>query len=311
MIPVQRKALAAFATVSALVLAAAPLAGAAPALNPAVATPVVFLLEIAAYFILALMFNPRMQLTTAALVALGAVALRLVACVGGIAIHALVVSPDEFERAHGFLALAFGQPFVVLVQAAFLLLGMANLVSILFPDALSAESLEALGGPGAAAPAAAAAPAMLPGMHLSSPTGSFIQVYSWDELSAIVRKTPGLEGFAVLSNEGLVVWRDLPIRIDLEAMAARLAAGGAACGAVVQEAGLGEARRVALESDQHAVHLASLDGSFTLLLVGRTAASEPEFQSRMGVAVATVREFLRWKYPGLPTRTPSEREFAF
>jgi predicted regulator of Ras-like GTPase activity (Roadblock/LC7/MglB family) len=196
---------------------------------------------------------------------------------------------------------------VIAVQVAFVLLGMANILSVVAPAVLSRDILDRLGEAAApqAGPHLGGAHA---GAHLSAPTGQFIQVFSFDELAAVVRKTPGLEGFAIYSNEGLVVWRDLPIRLDLDGLVARLVSGAAGLGKVASGAGLGGLQRLLLESGQHCIYAAPVGENFGVVLVGRDSASSPDLHGRTSVVLSTVREFLRWKYPSLPVRTPSVRE---
>lgn len=134
----------------------------------------------------------------------------------------------------------------------------------------------------------------------ASPKGGFIQVFSYEELSGVIKKSPGLEGFVILSSEGLPVWRELSPRLNGETLTALLAGARERAGEAMQAGGLGKGSGMLVENRDHLVYVTSLDSNFGLVLVYNTRVPASECLARTGILSKTTQEFLQWKYPALP-----------
>jgi predicted regulator of Ras-like GTPase activity (Roadblock/LC7/MglB family) len=132
-----------------------------------------------------------------------------------------------------------------------------------------------------------------------APAGGFVQVFSFEELAGFLRKTSGLEGFLILSGEGLVVWRDLPARLQVDEIGARLQNMAADTSEITEGTGLARLRSSMFQTREHLVVVSELNQNFSLILFYNARTSLADCESRLTMLVRTAREFLQWKYPGL------------
>jgi predicted regulator of Ras-like GTPase activity (Roadblock/LC7/MglB family) len=262
--------------------------------------PVYLLIELLLYIVLTMFTNSRLSMASISVLAVSMALTRLIACmVGG----AVAGAMDLEGRSGGlFLAAYAGTPASVFLQMLVLAVAMPHILEACAPELVSPELRDRLGS---AAPAQVAPTTRPGGSSLDTiPSGGFIQVFSYDELTGVVRKTQGLEGFLVYSSEGLIVWRDLPMRIDADALMARVRSLGHRLADAIETEGLTAARRVMVETKDHLLFVTELNPNFGVILIYNSQVSIAECSQRVGVVAKTVREFLQWKYPGLPV-TPS------
>lgn len=252
--------------------------------------PVYLVFELVIYFTLTLFGNPRMSLSSVFLLAIIMAGVRAVGSIIGFAISSLLGA----EAASAVLFYA-GNPLSVFLQGITIVLATPHIMAAALPGQLDKSVLNRLRGQEAPLPESGR-----PGHSVdTNPTGGFIQVFSYEELAGIVRKTQGLEGFIITNHEGLIVWRDLPLRIEADELSARLMAQCARVGTVVDDGGLSRLKRLIVETRDHKIGVVELNANFGLILIYGSRASMSESDSRMSVVARTTREFLQWKYPGL------------
>ncbi|MBI5153963.1 hypothetical protein HZA57_01895 [Candidatus Poribacteria bacterium] len=306
MIPVSRLAVLVILSVCSLVGIPMALAwGQSPFDGLSVVIPVIVVIELVLYFFLTLFTNPRMSIATVAVLA---VAMILVRWIGSIVAALLMESlmPNQWHvlvaTGGNGMTVWMGHPPSVFIQILVLILSMPHILDAAAPSLIGSEVRDKLGS---APPATSrAAVPKLGGIMDTMPAGGFIQVFSYEELSGVLRKTQGLEGYIIYNSEGLIVWRDLPLRLELDALIAKLMVRAYQIGEVVAETGLARVRKVVVESRDHYIFVTQLNQNFGMLLVYNTQVSASECFGKLGVLAKSAREFLQWKYPGLPV-TPA------
>lgn len=262
--------------------------------NPSAALPVVLIIEFFIYFASALFSSPRARMSTSLAIAILLLTARALCSIFAGFAAALMLE----GAAPSILSIWVGSIPSAVLQVLLLLISGFHLISALMPDLLEPDVRARLEGD-AEIKAPAYGGRNVPGER-GSPSGGFVQVFGYDELSGVIRKTPGLEGFVIYSAEGLVVWRDLPMRIELDSLVAKMLSNSDLVGATVEDAGLSRVRRIMVESRDHFVFTTALNSNFGLLLVFNSRVSTEEVIGRLSYIAKTAREFLQWKYPTLP-----------
>jgi predicted regulator of Ras-like GTPase activity (Roadblock/LC7/MglB family) len=217
----------------------------------------------------------------------------------------ILTLPLNLSLADAMLRVWVGNPISVVLQMLGIMLLTPHIVRLVAPGLISEEMNEFLEG--------SHAKAALPGHEgregregmETTPMGGFIQVFSFEELQSILRKSVGMEGFILYSSEGLVVWKDMPIRLDLEALISRVQTISDQLGKTVEDMGLSRARKVVIESREHYIFNTRLNSNFGLIMIFSSAVKLEECWPRLGVMAKTVREFLQWKYSGLASLSTS------
>jgi hypothetical protein len=105
-----------------------------------------------------------------------------------------------------------GNPIVVLMQAFMLILFGVHIETAIGFDLLDDEGKRMLGSEHEKTKQKNV-------QHLHAggiPAGGFIRVYSFPELGRLFSNIIGMEGYIFYSGEGLILWRDCQLRIDLE-----------------------------------------------------------------------------------------------
>lgn len=249
--------------------------------------------EFIAYFVAGMVLNPRATLGMAAGGAFVLAIVRILSTLlGGIAYQVLGGSGDNGAAYEVLSSLA--NPLSTIVQVALLLLVGPYVLAALVPDLVGPDEAARLLGQ------AKARTEPTPGSHETSPAGGFVQVFSFEELAGVFKKSHGLEGFAIFSTEGLVVWRDVPMRMDLDAVVARTLDHCNAVGVVLMDNGLTKVRRVTIDCREHTLVVTNLNHNFGLLLLFSSRVAGEEVASRIAILAKTCREFLQWRYPSLP-----------
>lgn len=256
--------------------------------------PIVLIAEFLIYAGTAFFANSAMSLGVTFLLASVMLVSRTILAVLGFFIGSLALSPADSEFATQALMLSWvGQPVGVILQVLLMMIAAPHLVEMFFPALLGNQSS-----------ADSAARKSIRAVQEGKPTGGFIQVFSFDELSGLVRKTPGLEGFLIFSREGFVVWNDVPHKFSVDQVAATLMSAQAQLNASLRTSGMTEIKKTIVESKDHLVFVSELNQNFGLILFYNSRTKLSECENRLSVLDKTVKEFLQWKYPGLSLATP-------
>ncbi|MDX2175120.1 MAG: roadblock/LC7 domain-containing protein [Candidatus Sumerlaeia bacterium] len=259
--------------------------------------PIVVILELVLYFGFTLFSSPRATLGNSMTVAILFFLVRLAACMA-----AFIPASGLVDEA-SFAGLWAGNPVSVALQVLLLMSLGGHALAHLAPGFLPADVLARLGGGSESRVSRDANPRPQASPHSSSAAGGFVQVFSYEELSGTLRKTQGLEGFVIYSNEGLVVWRDLPMRIEVDSVVAKVMSLTDQFNAVMDGSGLTRVRRVMVESKEHFLFTTPLNSNFGLMMLFNSGTSTEEILARIAFVSKTTREFLQWKYPALPLVT--------
>ncbi|MEO8376636.1 MAG: roadblock/LC7 domain-containing protein, partial [Candidatus Sumerlaeota bacterium] len=267
------------------------------ATGPAV---LVIIIEFVIYFVVAMITNPRATVGMAFGTAVVYILLRWICSfLGGI-----------FANANGatdpMTALAVSiHPLTVALQVAMLLSAGPYLLALAIPELIGTGQAASLRGD--QLQTGAGAQTKLTALDMS-PTGGFIQVFSFEELASMMKKSHGLEGFVIYSNEGLVVWKELPVQVQLDTLVAKISAEATHLGQLMQDNGLSKVRRLMLESREHYLFATTLNQNFGILLLFSGRSAPEEIFSRIGVLAKSTREYLQWKYPSLAISASAARD---
>ncbi len=293
-------------TILSLVAVASGLSGARPIFELNLSSVAIVVgVEFLVYFIASMAMNQRATVGMALGSAVAFVILRCIcSLIGGAAFGIFAEAADGFNP-----ALAWLNPVAAAIQVFTVLVTGPYILAITFPDLIGKDAARSLrGGPAAPSVSSSRSSVAMLGSLETSPTGGFIQVFSYEELTGVIRKSPGLEGFVIYNEEGLVVWKDIPMKIDVDALAARIMSGGTQLGRVVLDSGLSRLRRIAIESRDHHILSTTLNQSFGMIIIFSSRTQQDEMFTRISILSKTAREFLQWKYPSLPLSTGMSRD---
>jgi len=264
---------------------------------------VLLVMEIGIYFAATLWTNSRISLLVALGVSLAMVTVRVFICI--IAVIIAGIFRDEIamttQRA---LANLLGNPVAAIVHVSFLMFAAIHVIDALMPGCFSEETRRKIASNPGEKPKGPTMAEIRQTVHDSAaPKGGFIQVFSYEELAGVLKKSPGLEGFAILSTEGLPVWRELPPRINVENLTAALSGANERAGNALMLGGLAKGTSILVESRDMMVYNTPLDANFGLILVYNRRVPASDCLARTAILAKTAREFLQWKYPVLPPMT--------
>lgn len=255
--------------------------------------PVIIVIELIVYFIAAMVTNPRATLGMAGGTAVYLTIIRaLAALIGGILFHSFLTAPEGTT-----FASAWGHPAAAIIQGVILLLAGPYVVAVTLPDLLGSQATSALLGQKIIRPGGREGSG---GPMETAPAGGFVQVFSYEELAGVLKKSASLAGYLIYSTEGLVVWKDLPVRSDKDVLAARVLQESVSQGRLTREGQMGKPRRVMVETREYLLISTPLSPQFGLLLVFHGKTSMEEALQKGGMLSRTTREFLQWKYSALP-----------
>ncbi|CAN5424248.1 hypothetical protein BH09SUM1_BH09SUM1_03850 [soil metagenome] len=256
--------------------------------SPDTTTAVIVLFgEFVVYFIALMMMNKKATLGMAAGGSLALVITRALCSITGGMLFGVFSTNTNINIAGAWL------DFVpAVIQIVLLIIAGPYILSETIPDLIGVQAADGLRGETANEP-------KQQGPLDASPTGGFIQLFSFEELAALIKKSHGIEGFIIHSHEGLVVWRDLPVRLDIEVLTAKLVGCNNSLGQVLQDSGLTKVRRLMVETREHFVFTTSLNQYFGVILVFNGHVAPEDIMARIAVMSKTAREFLQWKYPTL------------
>lgn len=302
MIAFDKNLLLVLLTLAALVTLPMALAGLRPPTGGIGLFPIVIFVEVLIYFIAAMVMNSRANAGMAAGTAIIMLLLRGVCSfLGAIAYTAFSETAGGAD-----LPLMWANPASAIIQVIILVVAGPYILALLVPEFIGRDEADKLKG--GDAPSAAARRPQTSGSMESVPTGGYVQVFSFEELAAQLKKSPGLEGFIVNNDEGFIVWRDLPMNLDADSLTARVVESTGSLGGLMANSGLSRVRRIAVESRDHLLFAGPLNQSFGLILIFSARSSAEETQSRVQMLMKTAREFLQWKYPSLPLATGHTRD---
>lgn len=289
--------LGALSLLTAIAMALAP---AGPVFEALTTAPIIIGLECLVYFLAALVLNPRATIGMGVVTAIAYAVVRLVCSLIGAGLYSAIAHDVSNFSLDG----PYMHPVVVVLQVLVLVLAGPYVLATTVPELVGLEESRRLRGDG---PTERPQASVTTSME-TSPSGGFIQVFSFEELTAVLRKSPGLEGFIVYNEEGLVVWRDFPLKVDLDVLTASLLGHNIALGHLMVNSGLTRVRRMVLESREHYLLATTLNQNFGLILLFNNRTPQQDIQSRLAILAKTAREFLQWKYPSLPLATGLTRD---
>jgi len=261
----------------------------------------VVLAELAVYFVLTIFSSRSVTIASSAVVSFTFLVLRF----AGSFAAALLFTMLHAGPTPGVIELWVGNPLSVLIQIVVLVLLGTHVLAAFLPEAIGSDVAAQIAADGR--DSGSSRPAQQSGQQVSA-SGGFVQVYSYEELSSMLRKTQGLEGFVILSSEGLIVWRDLPVRIELDTVVARTLSLMDQFGGMMESSGLTRVRRVMVESKEHLLFATPLNLNFGLLMLFSSRTPTEEILAKVGFISKTSREFVQWKYPALPLATGLSQE---
>jgi hypothetical protein len=193
------------------------------------------------------------------------------------------------------LRLWAGHPVSVMLQIGAVLLVLPHVIAVTAPGMLTESSRRRL----MMMPPAVEEPRSTPaqaGVSEVAPVGGFVRVYSFRELESFFRKIVGLEGFVLFSDEGLIVWKDLQMRLDVDTLIVRYRLFDNDMGRVTKHAGLQTVYRWILQSREHIICHIALKSSFSLLLFFNTQLSLAEVAAKIDLLSRTAQELLNTRY---------------
>ncbi len=268
--------------------------GSAPTTNLGTLIPIVLIAEFLIYAGLALFTNSSISLGVTFLLACVMLVSRAIFSIFGFVIGSVVFAPGEGALATQALIMCWvGQPIGVAVQVFLMTVAAPHVIDLVYPTLLGNQ------------PASnASARSSIRAVQEGKPSGGFIQVFSFDELTGLLRKTPGLEGFLIFSREGLVVWNDVPHKFSVDQVTAVLMSSQAQMSSSLRTSGMSEIKKFCVESKDHLVFVSELNQNFGLILFYNQRTKLSECENKLTVLDKTVKEFLQWKYPGLSLATP-------
>lgn len=271
----------------------------APALtdDPSVLIPLLLAVELIVYFVLSMVANPVASLGAVIGVSMVMVLARLCCVVVGVHLAAwLGELPVSVPVA---ISAVLSNAFFFLMHTMIMVVASPHVVDGLLPDYFAEDAKARMRAD--EGPAMESAPTAVRGAGGAevSAKGGFVQVFSFEELSGVLRKSTGLEGFLIYSSEGLLVWRDLPLRLEVDDLVAQLSASHSQLSGQVERGGLTRVTRLSMEMRDHLVFTAPLNAGFGIVLVYSSRVSPAECFSRLSNVARTSREFLQWKYPAL------------
>lgn len=278
-------------------LAAVPMAFAgARGFTDPLAFPIIVGIELTIYFLAAMAINARATIGQALGTALVFTVVRAVCSLfGGVLASLFTTLPENY-----IFTLPWLNPIVAVIQILILVTAGPYVLALVIPEMVGRREADILTGRTSAAGERASSSSV---PMETSPTGGFIQVFSFQELAAQLKKNPGLEGFIIFNDEGLVVWRDLPLRVDTDALACRIMNYTSAFDRLMTDGGLARMKRCILQSRDHYLMTMTLNQNFGLILLFSGRTPMPQIHGRIDVITKSTREFLQWKYPSLPMAT--------
>lgn len=278
-----------------------------PALTaePGVMIPILLAVELLVYFVLSMVANPAASLGAVIGLSVLMVLARLSCVVVGVSLAAVlgdltavVPNTDMLSPVPQVIAAVLSNAVFFLIHLMTMLVASPHVVDALLPTYFSAEGKARLHGDEAPVGDEAAVVRVASAPEHSA-KGGFVQVFSFEELSGVLRKSTGLEGFLIYNNEGLLVWRDLPMRLEVDDLVAQLSSSHHQLSGRVERGGLTRVSRLAIELRDHLVFVAPLNAGFGMVLVYSGRVSPADCFARLGNVARTAREFLQWKYPAL------------
>jgi len=260
--------------------------------------PIILAIEFVLYFFAVMVANPKATVGVAAGGSVYFILIRVVATLIGSGLAALGADSLAGQSADPISLLS--NPLSCFFQIAVLIFAGPLFAALIFPDLVGREAADSMLGN---RPAKASSSRTGPGQGQpldSSPSGGFIQAFSYEELAGIIKKSHGIEGFILYSTEGLVVWKELPIRFDAEEITARLCGATEQVGSITLAIGLQKPRRLMIEGRETSIIIANINQSFNLLLLFNNRVPSGEVLDRVSILTKSCREFVQWKYPSLP-----------
>jgi hypothetical protein len=251
--------------------------------------------EILIYFLAVMMVFRRAELLMSAAIAVGLAALRAIMCaVAGLLAAPLTgVSPGD-----AWLFLWAGAPHLAALQTALSVMLALPVLGFFLPSWVGAKPREAFAGaPGGAKSGASGSGALGSGGAGSADGAAklisgYIQFNTYRDLEEFIEKTPALLGYALATDEGLIVSSDgrrLPF--PLEPTTPRLQAGMAELAAQQRRCGMFADLLWQVSADHTIVYI-SLKPCFYLVLFFAPEAPLDEVSARVAAIRKSAEAFL-------------------
>jgi predicted regulator of Ras-like GTPase activity (Roadblock/LC7/MglB family) len=193
------------------------------------------------------------------------------------------------------LNLWVGYPLSVLLQMGVLLLLLPHVIVLVAPGMLAEASREKMESAPRLAPQLSSQSAAA--IHTDAiPLGGFVRAYNYEELENFFQKIVGLEGFVLFSDEGLVVWKNLQMRLDVDALVVRYQMLDRQMGNLTRQSGLQKVQRWVVQTREHIICCTALGSQFYLLVFFTTQLSLADIVSKLDVIVRTAQEMLNTRY---------------
>jgi predicted regulator of Ras-like GTPase activity (Roadblock/LC7/MglB family) len=254
----------------------------------------VVVVEMVVYFAAAVLSETELGGFRSFVLAFGLAVVRFVVC---LAAGLILAMNQDLGMTQAVLRAWVGNPVGVFLQGIVLMLATPHVLQSLAPGLISDSMEQILTGRGEAETGRASAHESAVGEV--TPVGGFIQVFSLQELQSMFRKSIGMEGFIIYTSEGLVLWKDMPIRLEVDALVARAQAVTERLAGEVEDAGLASVTNILVESRDHLIFNTRLSPDFGLIMIFANGVKVQECWARLAVMARSTQEYLHWKYPTL------------
>jgi hypothetical protein len=247
-----------------------------PSLWSVWAAPLAVIIEVALYTMI-LSQQRQVRSLTPALVITGVLVLTRALCslVGAMAFHQMGQMPGIESLSALAATFWVGSPLVVALQIGLLILILPMALHRWAPGFLEQRMLDKITrfsksqspSPRASAPPT---PSPQPLVTESSPSGNGQMpsaapfIYSFTELESYLTKMSGLEGFVMLSTEGLVIWQTVPWATEAETLSGSLSRWLISATRLISPETI--PRGALVQSERRWIAMASLPGEISLNL---------------------------------------------
>jgi predicted regulator of Ras-like GTPase activity (Roadblock/LC7/MglB family) len=254
--------------------------------------PLVVLFEVILYFIYISFRRETIEIVPYIVLAVLVVLFRFAASLLGAFFLAVQA---QGHLGNDLLQLWIGRPVSVLLQIAVIMLLLPHVVALTAPGMLVKDDREKLSKESLSVEESESVSAFAL-VSEATPLGGFVRTYDFTELQDYFRKVVGLEGFVLTNDEGLIIWQDLQIRLDIDTLVVRYQLFDREMGRLTKQFGLQKLYRWVLQTREHFICYVALGSTFSLLLFFNTQLSLAEIASKLDMLVRTVLELLNTRY---------------
>ena len=252
--------------------------------------PVLFVLEILIYFFFGSLAGTSLSTTQLVEYSMIMAVFRFALCLIG----AMVFSSFQaIPHTTAIQILWAGNPLLILLQVFLLMMFGPYLILVFFPGLMGEKEHLYLSE-------VETSRRMKPLRSVRSesiPLGGFIRVYGFLELGRLFSNLIGIEGYILYTWEGLVLWQDCQLRLDMEKVVSCFMKEWD-CHRVNDLAiGFDEPLRIVTQTNEHSFIHVMFNRDFSGIFIFRPDAHMSEILGRMKYLDRTAREFLATRYP--------------